>query len=719
MNIANLKKYGASQWLIECLTSTAVNELYPPQIIAVKEGLLNTQHHFVISAPTASGKTLIAEMSALKTIEKGGKVVYLVPLRALASEKYEDFSKKYKEIGIKVMISTGDYDSNDPWLYNADIIISTNEKIDSLLRHKASWLKHVSLIIADEIHLIGDPYRGPTLEMVLTKFKWLNPELRVIALSATIPNALEISRWLEAKLVESNWRPVPLKEGVFFNDAVIFNDGTVRWIKRYCNVDTINLAIDTIKDGGQVLVFVNTRKSTEALSQKVLPYIEKLLSEKERIHLHKLASDITKATSEPTKICKKLSEHVSKGVAFHHAGINPSHRKIIENAFRNNFIKFISSTTTLAMGLNLPSRRVIIKDWWRYQPGIGMQPIPVIEIKQMSGRAGRPKYDEYGESVLIARNKKDEGFLFENYIKGEIEKIESQIDNKSALRTHILSSIACLFTRDKKELLDFFSKTFFAFQKDIKHLSSIIDEIILFLIDEGMVVPEKKGFKATKFGHRVSDLYIDPITAIIIRDALHSPKEKKVFPLLHMIASTPDMINLSLKKRDYDELLDIFYVHSDELLIPDKEKILSEEILSQLKTASILMQWILESPEEKITSHFDIGPGDLRTIIELSDWLLYSTSEIGKVFGLKDLENLIQVLRIRVTYGIKEELLQLVSLKGIGRVRARNLYNSGFKTLKDIKMTSIEELEKVPTIGKGIALDIKRQVSREMFDENL
>lgn len=719
MNIANLKKYGASQWLIDCLISTGVNELYPPQVMAVEDGLLNTQDPFVISAPTASGKTLIAEMAILKSFEMKGKVIYLVPLRALAGEKYEDFSKKYKGIGIKVMISTGDYDSADPWLYNADIIISTNEKIDSLLRHRASWLKHVNLVIADEIHLIGDPYRGPTLEMVLTRFKWLNPELRIIALSATIPNAFEIARWLDAKLVESDWRPVALKEGVFFNDAAIFNDGTVRWIERYCNVDTINLAIDTIKDGGQVLVFVNTRKSTESFSQKALTHIEKLLSEDEKIHLQKLASDIIKTTVEPTKTCRKLSEHVSKGVAFHHAGINPLQRKIIENAFRNNHIKLISSTTTLAMGLNLPSRRVIIKDWWRYQPGMGMQPIPVIEIKQMSGRAGRPKYDEYGESVLIARNKRDEVFLFENYIKGKIEKIESQIANEGALRTHILSSIACLFTKDKKELLDFFSKTFFAFQKNVQRLSLIIDECITFLIDEGMIVSEKKGFKATRFGRRVSELYIDPLTAIIIRDALHHPKEKGVFPLLHMLASTPDMIGLSLKKKDYDELLDIFYVHSHELLIPEEEKIPSEDILSQLKIASILMQWILEMPEEKIVSHFGIGPGDLRTLIELYDWLLYATSEIGKVFGLKDLEKTLSVLRIRVFYGIKEELLQLVSLKGIGRVRARNLYNSGFKSLKDIKMASMEELEKVPTIGKGIALDIKRQLSREMFDENL
>lgn len=711
MNVIDISRYGGSSQLITILSSCGLKSLYPPQEMALKAGLLKTRDSFVISAPTASGKTLIAEMAMLQSIEKGGKVIYLVPLRALASEKYEDFTKKYKDFGIKVMQSTGDYDSVDPWLYNADIIISTNEKIDSLIRHRASWLKHVNLVVTDEVHLIGDPYRGPTLEIVLTRFRWLNPNLRIICLSATIPNASEISRWLNAKLIECPWRPVPLKEGVYFNEAVIFNDGTTKWIENYCPMDVINLAIDTIKERGQVLVFVNTRKASESLTQKAMAYIEKLVPKEELEYLRELSEDIIKTTSEPTKTCKKLSEHVSKGVAFHHAGINPSQRRIIENAFRKNRIKLIVSTTTLAMGLNLPSRRVIIKDWWRYQPGMGMQPLPVIEIKQMSGRAGRPKYDEYGESVLISKNRKDERFLFENYIKGEIERIESRIGSEGALRTHVLASIAGLFTKDKKELSDFMNKTFFAFQKDSLHLSSIIDDIITFLINEGMVVYEKRGLKATRFGHRISELYIDPLTGVIIRDALLQPKEKNVFPLLHLISSTPDMLTLSVRKKDYDELLDIFYVHSDELLIAEEEKVPTINMLSQLKVASVLMQWILETPEDKIVSHFGIGPGDLRTLIELSDWLLYSASEIGKVFGLKEIEKILSVLRIRMLYGIKEELLPLVALKGIGRIRARNLYNSGFKTLKDIKEATLEELQKIPSIGKGIALDIKNQIN--------
>ncbi|MEW6162153.1 MAG: DEAD/DEAH box helicase [Nitrospirota bacterium] len=710
MNIRDLGAYGGSERLIETLASIGLKEFYPPQVLAIKADLLKGRDSFVVAAPTASGKTLIAEIAALKMFLKtGGKVIYLVPLRALAREKFEDFSKKYRDIGIRIVQSTGDYDSADPWLYNADLIISTNEKMDSLLRHRASWLREVNLVVADEIHLLGDSHRGPTLEAVLTRLRWMNPGLRFIALSATIPNAAEIATWLNAQLIESDWRPVPLREGVYFNSAVIFNDGSVKWIEKVSYLDVLNLAIETIKDAGQALIFVNTRRSTETVARRASWDIADMLQEQEKESLKRLSEQVIEASPEPTRLCKKLAECVSKGVAFHHAGINSSQRRLIEDAFRGNKIKLVAATTTLAMGLNLPSRRVIIRDWWRYQFGLGIRPIPVIEIKQMSGRAGRPGFDRYGEAILIARDKRDEQNLFKNYIAGRPEKITSQLANESALRSHILASIAGVFTRNKAELIDFLKHTFFAYQRGVGYLTSITDKIVDFLATEGMVIADKRGFAATRFGHRVSELYIDPLTGLIIRDALHQPKGKEVLPLLHMIAHTPDMMVLQLRKKDYREMIEVFYAHAEELLIPEDERYPSDEILSELKTASLLMQWILETPEDRIVGHFGVGPGDLRTLVELSDWLLYSAGEIARVFSLKAGGKAVSLLRTRVIYGVREELLPLVTLRGIGRVRARNLYDAGYKTLKNIREASIEELAKVPAMGKTIAEDIKNQ----------
>ena len=665
---------------------------------------------FVISAPTASGKTLIAEMAALSVfLRKSGKVIYLVPLRALAREKYEEFTRKYGETGVKVVQSTGDFDSGGPWLSRADIIICTNEKLDSLIRHRAQWLGGVGLIVADEVHLLGDGHRGPTLEVILTRLRFLNPRIRFLALSATIPNSAEIAEWLGAKLVESDWRPVPLREGVFFNGAAIFNDGTVDWVPSESGLDALDLALETIKSGGQALVFVATRKSAEALAKKAMPYVRALLEPPAGAELEKLGQAVLETTAEPTRLCRRLAESAAAGAAFHHAGVIYAQRKLIEDAFRLNRIKLLASTTTLAMGLNLPSRRVIVRDWWRYEPGIGMQSIPVIEARQMAGRAGRPGYDKFGEAVMIAKNKRDEKHLFEKYIKGEPEKIESRLASESALRTHILASIAGMFTTDMNELMEFLGGTFYALQGGTGYLLPIARDITGFLSEEGMIKKDGEGFRATRFGRRVSELYIDPLSAVIIRDALAMPKEKSPFPVFHMLARTPDMMRVPVRKKDRDEMMEVFGVHSSTLLLPDEEIYLTEDILSELKTASILMQWVLEMTEEKIVEYFGIGPGDLRTLVELADWLLYSSAEICRVAGPKEAVKGLGATRIRVNYGVKEELLPLVGLRGIGRVRARALFNAGFPGLKDIGRAPVESLAGVQGIGEAIARDIKKQ----------
>lgn len=711
MLIADVENYGASRKIIDILLSTGIKELYPPQEQAIQEGLLRESKSFVVASPTASGKTLIAEMASLKTIiEKYEKVIYLVPLRALAREKYDDFRKKYSSAGIKVVHSTGDYDSTDPFLGKADIIISTNEKMDSLIRHNVPWLNEVGLIVADEIHLLGDVTRGPTLEIVLTKLRSISPHVRIIALSATIPNGDEIAGWLDAHIVASNWRPVPLREGVFFNDAIIFNDGSVTWIERESSIEVMDMAVDTIRGSGQVLVFVNSRRSTETLARNGARYIRACLSEEDKAYLDKLSRKILSVTSEPTRICRKLSAVVRDGVAFHHAGVLPVHRRIIEDAFRANRMKMIVATTTLAMGLNLPSRRVIIRDWLRYESRRGMEPISTMEIKQMSGRAGRPGYDSYGEAVLVAKNRGDEKRLFDAYIKGRMEKVVSHLGEESALRSHILAIIAGEHVSRRDGLIDFLKGAFFTYQKGIEYLIPLVDDILEFLYDEGMIVDVRSGFRATLFGKRISDLYIDPLTGVILRDCLKRYSNGDVFSLCHMICHTPDMMVLKLRQKDIDEMISLFYDWQDKLLISESERFPTTEILAELKSAFLLVSWIDEESEDKIAEDFGVGPGDIRTMVELADWLLYSAGELCKIFIMKEVAKIISKLRVRISYGVKEELLELVTLKNIGRIRARSLYDGGYRTRKDIKKATIEELSAIKNIGTTVAMDIKSQV---------
>lgn len=205
----------------EALEKEGIEKLTPAQNKAVKAGLLDGKS-LLVCTPTASGKTLIAELIGTKNIVEGrGKTIYIVPLKALANEKYKDFKKKYGHF-LRVALSIGDLDRTDSHLANFDFIVCTAEKLDSLIRHHSPWLNYVKTVIVDEIHLLNDAGRGPTLEILLTILKKLLKDVQIIGLSATIGNPNELADWLDAKLVQDDWRPVKLHKGIYFNGKIEF-----------------------------------------------------------------------------------------------------------------------------------------------------------------------------------------------------------------------------------------------------------------------------------------------------------------------------------------------------------------------------------------------------------------------------------------------------------------------------------------------------------------
>src|SRR3989344_89385 len=353
-----LEKLPLPEKLVSIMKKDGITALNPPQVAAVKKGLFSGKN-LVIASPTASGKTLIAEMAILKNFLDGKKSVYLVPLKALAGEKYDDFSK-YKKIGMRVGIATGDLDSTDGWLGSCDLVILSNEKMDSLLRHSVPWIKDISLIISDEIHVIDYASRGPTLEVVLTHLRTVTKS-QIIALSATIKNADEIAQWLAAELVRSDYRPVKLSRGVMYHDGdkykLEFESKKKDFIVSDKETD-IAAAVNTTEKGKQSLVFVSTRRSAEACAERIAAETRKILSQGDRQELKKIANEIESALSSPTKQCHRLARIVEGGAAFHHAGLVAKQRKSVEDAFRSGTIKTISATPTLAFGMNLPAYKI-------------------------------------------------------------------------------------------------------------------------------------------------------------------------------------------------------------------------------------------------------------------------------------------------------------------------------------------------------------------------
>ncbi len=711
MKVEELYNYGMPEKAIEIIKKKGINEFFPPQEEALRKGLLNLEKNFVIAVPTASGKTLIGEMLIIKNlIDRGGKALYIVPLKALGAEKFDEL-KAYETLGLKVALTTGDYDTGARWLESYDIIITTSEKADSLIRHSPSWISKVSCVVADEIHLINDASRGATLEVTIARLLHINKNLRLLALSATVGNAREVADWLGAELITSDWRPVELKEGIYLDGKIIFSNSSSLEIEN-SDEPALALALDTVNREGQSLIFINTRRGAESFAVKAAKKLKGSGIIEEKL-LKEIGQEILHVLPEPTKICRKLARTVEGGSAFHHAGLEIEQKKIVERAYKKNLIKILSATPTLAAGVNLPARRVVVREYRRYDSNYGYVELSVMEIKQMLGRAGRPKYDNFGEAILIARSDEEKDFLLDNYILAEPENIYSKLAVESSLRTHTLATFAMGYASNTEELLDFFSKTFFGYQQESYALEALLNKIVEFLTEKGFL----ENGSATEFGKRTSELYIDPMSALILKNAIEVSQEKpsSEFSFLHAITKTSELNKLYLRKKDYDMCIAAADEMEDFLLFPPPSQYSDpwgyEDFLSEIKTTLFFIDWIKERNEDFLLTKYNLAPGDIRSRVEAADWLLYSMDVIARLFGFTKMGE-ISELRLRVKHGIGEELIHFVGIKGIGRVRARKLYNR-FKTIEEIKKASIKEIASVALIGNKLAQSIKAQLGGE------
>jgi ATP-dependent DNA helicase len=690
-----------------------LSELYPPQEEAVKSGLLEGRS-LVVSSPTASGKTLIAMMAAYNTVKRlGRKVVYLAPLRALASEKHREFSE-LAGLGVKTAISTGDYDSSGETLGRADIIVLTNERFDSIMRHRVSWLGSIGLFVADEVHLAGSDSRGPTLEMILTKAIHAGLEAQLLALSATISNAAQIAEWLGSKSIELDWRPVPLRQGVYEYGAVLFTDGSRRQLTRSTYGAAVDSAMDTVKEGGQALVFANTRRRAVSLATKGAELTQRFVSPEEKKALSEASRRIL-STGEETTLSRLLAELVAKGSAFHHAGLEAEHRRIVEDYYRARAIKMLSSTPTLAAGVNIPARRVVVADMTRYDASAGSVEIPVLEYRQMAGRAGRPQYDSYGETVIVPPPSADAATVLEHYSSDVPEPIRSRLSSESALRAHVLATVVTSTGLTQGDIEDLFAKTLLALQVGGRRVKELVENALGYLLSERLLEDSAGRYTATDFGRRVSMLYIDPVTGVQFRSAIRKMEEGGEYGvgILHLVTGTPDFEpKFPLRSKDYDIAIPFLEEHRSEMIQKTGARTFADfdETIQEMRTVMTLYAWIDEWREEQILQRLGVEPGDLHRAVDAGDWLLHALSEVSGLFGRRDLAKQAETLRKRVVSGVSEELLELTALRGIGRVRARSLNSAGFRTMDDLREAPADRIASVDKIGTAVARRLKEQV---------
>lgn len=700
------------------LESLGFVDLFPPQAAAVDAGLLDGRS-LLVASPTASGKTLIAALAAYKrVVQEHRKVVYLSPLRALASEKYSEFRNLLERFGVRCVISTGDFDSAGEALKSYDLLVLTNEKFDSLLRHGIPWLPDVGLFISDEVHLAGSGDRGPTLEMILTKVIHSGIKAQLLSLSATVSNAEEIARWLRSDLVELTWRPVPLREGVYDHGRVWFGDlqGEIQTVRSTYG-GAIDVAIDSISHGGQSLVFASTRRRAVSLATKASELTFRHLSEAERQACAEAARRI-RESGEETSLSRLLADLVSKGAAFHHAGLPHEHRKLVEDAYRERAVKLLASTPTLAAGVNLPARRVVIADLSRYDGEAGMSaPISVLEYRQMAGRAGRPQYDEFGETVMVPPPTYSPEEAMRHYVESSPEPIESRLGGERGMRVHLLAVIASRIGITREEIDSIFSKTLLAAQTGREGVSRHVDEALGYLFAEQLIVEKNRAFQATGFGKRISTLYIDPMTGVLFKKNMggFEAGPDHTVRLLHLVARSPDFEpKFPMREKHYQQAYEFLEANRASFSLADERRtsfLEYEDALQDVRTIMVLDSWIDELKEDAILERLGAEPGDLHRAVDSADWLLYCLTELARLYGKYDVIKEAGFLRKRVEKGVRGELVELTKLRGVGRVRARALYNFGFKTVKSIRDAPAEKLGLVDKIGPVTAQKIKEEAA--------
>ena len=770
-----------------------ITQLFPPQARALPNSL--DGRNLMLAIPTASGKSLVAHITMAHRLSndlKGMRGVYIVPLKALASEKFRELSEICKSVDLKVGLAIGDRSSENNFVEDSDVLVCTSEKLDSMLRSNPSLMDDIGIVVADEFHLLQDPSRGPTLEILLSRIRHRVEGAQILALSATVGNANDLAEWLDADLVKSEWRPIALYSGTLTGLDLRYHsvespggDFSLPEPKRLdggVNKNLHSVLDDTTEMSKQMLVFVASRSSAQKEARELSKHVKSKLD----AGGHNFSDSVTESWEEMANslsvresssvTAKALANAVRGGVGFHHAGLTSSQRRVVEEGFRTGNLLCIVATPTLAQGVNLPASRVVIRDSRRWSTvAARSMPLPVMEVRQMMGRAGRPGFDEFGESFLVSKSKQDEDSLIDLYLKGEPEDVTSKLANPGAqnaeedgaLLAHILSIVATAGIDDRDAISRFLTKTFLSSQMNPETLEARTDDVLYWLCENGMIerrgeskqvenrikqsktaereedwqdempswansataipgldlIPKEEaprrltprrgpaifGFKKasmykpsdsfipepatmtyapTQLGARVSRLYLNPISGRIIQDGLRkaidiiSGKDNvgQVSPLslLHLASCTPDFLPLWPRKNDYGAIQEVLHGREREFLSTTTD--LEEE--RRMKGALVVNSWMDEDSLDSIENDWGVQAGDLRSRVELIEWLLYAMRRIlseDEDLGMMDrsahkiLYESIDEVHRRVRYGCKADILGLVAIRGVGRVRAREM----------------------------------------------
>lgn len=633
--------------------------------------------NFVVIAPTASGKTFVAELAMFKHLKEGGSVLYLVPQNALVSDKLQDFN--YLKDRLKYYVT--DPNGQNAW-HDSDVLVTTFEFFFRVALNNKNYASRFGLVVFDEFHILYESNRGYNLEKSITLLK--NFESRLLCLSATFKEVDEVCGWLGARLVTEDKRIIELHEDLIDFSTNKHDDEFSKFL-----VD---------KKLEPYLVFCRTRESTKDRAKNLYERISKprvlsLIDFSKRVDKNNIHKTYYKKEVIKDEMIQSLKRHdkgfteeeelllklLCKRIAFHNAGLDNGLKKLIEDRFKKNQIDYLFTTTTLAYGINFPAKTVILRDNNLWDPIEGSRNVPVWLYLQMAGRAGRPDYENEGYAFVVAKSKEDINYYKSNYLSKKLERAKSHISHDDFFRKSILELVYSGYNTNT-DIIDFFRNTFYYYQsnKDPDRLipfdlRSVLRDHIKYLIDNGFMLDIGTGYKLKELGKITVEYlfktYKTHDLSAFLKVYKYIDEKGKIdvsFDLIYkLIKFFPD-IKLYKKSR----------THSNEVVEFFKSNYgISNPMHEEYTAYALVYGWLENKTPNKIEIDYNVYASHIESFKrEFYDVLdLYEKMAESKGYAIP---NEFIDFKKRVKYGVRPEELEIVEgIRGIGRERVRELAN--------------------------------------------
>ena len=644
--------------------------------------LVETDHNVVASAPTASGKTALAELAICKTLSEGGTALFIAPMRALTNEKESEW-ERFEAMGYSVYVVTGERDLNPRRARHADVLVMTPEKVDSATRKHDSrrydFVTDVDCCVIDEVHLLDSERRGGVLEVTVSRLRRLC-DPRFVALSATMPNVQDVAAWLDAPSEATfafgdDYRPVDLQTGV-----KTYSHGENSFADKYRRLyRALDLAEPHIREDGQALVFVASRqdavsaaaKTRDELAERDVP-----IGSRGDYDFHQEA----KALGDDS-----LRQAVLDGVAFHHAGLSKADRDRIETWFREGKIAVLFSTSTLAWGVNLPARCVIVRDTKYHDPLEGEVDISPLDLLQMLGRAGRPGYDDVGYGWVVCDRSDADRY---RRLLREGTEIESHL--AADLAAHLNAEIAMGTVDDLDDVLSWLETTYYYVRAasepaayDFENLRDRVRDTLESLVDRGFVeTGDDLGIDPTPLGRLASKYYLRLSTAEAFHD-LAGRDRIDADAVLETVAAAAEFDSVSARQSEA-EAVDAVLGSDADHLDDGGRKVLA--ILRASTSDSI--------PADLRSDAWIIRRNALRLLAALREFLAE--------FAGPRAANLARRLEARIEHGVSRDAVSLTAVDGVGAGRASTLATGGHSRPADLVAAGASDLT-AAGLSEGVA----------------